>query len=53
MEELTESLTKQSLELIRKIDEYESEAALKFDAQVNIKLDTFLSDQPGYAIVLA
>ena len=44
LEESTESLKKQSLELIQKIDEYENEAALKFDKKVNIEMDTFLSE---------
>jgi hypothetical protein len=44
LEELIESLKKQSSELIRKIDEYEIEAALKFDAYYNIEMDDFLSE---------
>ena len=44
LEETTESLKKQSLELIRKIDEYEKETKLKFDANHNLRLDTFLRE---------
>jgi hypothetical protein len=44
LEESTESLKKQSLELIQKIDEYENEAKLKFDAKVNIEMDDFLGE---------
>jgi exonuclease VII small subunit len=44
LEESTESLKKQSLELIQKIDEYENEAKLKFDTNHNLRLDTFLSE---------
>jgi hypothetical protein len=43
LEELTESLKKQSLDLIQKIDEYENETKLKFDANHNLRLDTFLT----------
>ena len=42
LEESTESLKKQSLELIQKIDEYESETRIKFDAKANIAMDDFL-----------
>jgi hypothetical protein len=44
LEESTESLKNQSLELIQKIDEYENEAALKFEKNVNIDMDDFLSE---------
>jgi hypothetical protein len=44
LEESTESLKKQSLQLIQKIDEYENEAALKFEKNVNIEMDDFLSE---------
>jgi hypothetical protein len=42
LEESTESLKKQSLELIKRIGKYEREAMLKFNT--NLKLDTFLSE---------
>jgi hypothetical protein len=44
LEELTESLKNQSLELIHKIDEYENEAMIKFDSKVNMEMDDFLSE---------
>ena len=44
MEQLTESLQKQSLELIQKIDEHEKEAVLKFNSSHNLRLDTFLGE---------
>ena len=42
LEESIESLKNQSLELIQKIDEYKNEAALKFDTNHNLRLETFL-----------
>jgi DNA-binding transcriptional MerR regulator len=44
LEESTESLKNQSLELIQKIDAYENEAKLKFDASHNLKLNDFLNE---------
>ena len=41
LEESTESFKKKSLELIQKIDEYENEAALKFD---KIEMDDLLTE---------
>ena len=44
LEELIESLKKQTLELIQKIDKYENETKLKFDAKHCLRLDAFLSE---------
>ena len=44
LEESIENLKKKSLKLIQKIDEHENETMLKFNANHNLRLDTFLSE---------